>query len=91
MKKSGKGIYKPIPFLLEKYRELTGALLNGPTPTPSLSLQMTAVVGLITDEVRDLAVLCQDKNLSLNVSKTKRADHGLQEIKGKSTPPATEL
>ena len=39
----------------------------------------TTVVGLITDkdetayreEVRDLAVQCQDNNLSLNVSKTK--------------------
>jgi hypothetical protein len=39
----------------------------------------TTVVGLITDndeaayreEVRDLAVWCQDHNLSLNVSKTK--------------------
>jgi hypothetical protein len=39
----------------------------------------TTVVGLITDndetdyseEVRDLAVWCQDNNLSLNVSKTK--------------------
>ena len=37
---------------------------------------MTTVVGLITDktgyrEVRDLAVWCQDNNLSLNVIKTK--------------------
>ena len=40
---------------------------------------MTTVVGLITDndetaykeEVRELAVWCQDNNLSLNVSKTK--------------------
>jgi siderophore synthetase component len=39
----------------------------------------TTVIGLITDndetayreEVRDLAVWCQDSNLSLNVSKTK--------------------
>ena len=39
----------------------------------------TTVVGLITDndgtayreEIRDLAVWCQDKNLSLNVIKTK--------------------
>ena len=44
--------------------------------TPSLSF--ATVVGLITDndetayrEVRDLAVWCQDNNLSLNVSKTK--------------------
>jgi hypothetical protein len=48
------------------------------TPTPSLSL-LTTVVGLITDndgtaygeKVRDLAVWCQDNNLSFNVSKTK--------------------
>ena len=40
---------------------------------------MTTVVGLITDnnetayreEVRDLAVWCQDNNLSINVIKTK--------------------
>jgi hypothetical protein len=38
---------------------------------------MTTVVGLINDktayreEVRDLAVWCQDKNLSLNLIKTK--------------------
>ena len=46
----------------------------GTTPTPSLSLPM------ITDndetayreEVRDLAVWCQDNNLSLNVIKTKK-------------------
>jgi hypothetical protein len=49
------------------------------TPTPSLSLLTTQVVGLIIDngetayreEVRELAVWCQDNNLSLNVSKTK--------------------
>ena len=48
--------------------------------TPSLSLQMTTVVGLITDndetsyreEVRDLARWCQNNNLSLNVTKTKK-------------------
>ena len=51
----------------------------GTTPTPSLSLLMTTVVELITnndetayrEEVRDLAVWCQDNNLSRNVIKTK--------------------
>ena len=51
----------------------------GMTPTPSSSLQMTTLVGLITDndetvyreEVRDLVVCCQDNILSLNMSKTK--------------------
>ena len=51
----------------------------GMTPTPSLSLQITQVVGLITDndetayreEVRDLAVWCQDNSLSLNMILTK--------------------
>ena len=52
----------------------------GTTPTPSLSLpDDTTVVGLITandetdyrEEVRDLAVWCQNNNLSLNVIKTK--------------------
>ena len=52
----------------------------GMTPTPSLSLpDDTTVVGLITDnnetayreEVRDLAVWCQDNNISLHVIKTK--------------------
>ena len=45
----------------------------------SFNLSMATVVGLITDntetayreEVRDLAVWCQDNNLSLNVIKTK--------------------
>ena len=55
----------------------------------------TTVVGLITDnhetahreEFRDLAVWCQDKNLSLNVSKTNIwADHGLQEKEGPTGP-----
>jgi tRNA A37 threonylcarbamoyltransferase TsaD len=49
------------------------------TPTPSLSLLTTTVVGLITDnnktayreEVRDLAVWCQDNIISLYVSKAK--------------------
>ena len=43
----------------------------------------TTLVGLITDndetanreEVRELALWCQDNNLSLNVSKTKGADN----------------
>jgi hypothetical protein len=51
----------------------------GTTPTPSLSLQTTTVVGLITnndetayrEEVRDLSMWYQDNNLSLNVIKTK--------------------
>ena len=50
------------------------------------------VVGLITDddetayreEVRDLAVRCQDNNLSLNVSKTKQLNRGLQGTEGKA-------
>ena len=49
------------------------------TPIPSLSLLMTTVVGLITDNdetaywevVRDLTLWCKDNNLSLNVIKTK--------------------
>ena len=50
------------------------------TPTPSLSLLIdTTLVGLITDndeaayreEVRELAVWCQDNNLSVNGSKRK--------------------
>ena len=54
--------------------------LPNTTPTPSLSLlDNTTVVGLITDndetayreEVRELAVWCQDNNRSLNVIKTK--------------------
>ena len=52
----------------------------GTTPTPSSSFaDDTKVVGQITDnneiayreEVRDLAVWCQDNNLSLNMIKTK--------------------
>jgi hypothetical protein len=57
----------------------------------------TAVVGLITDndetahreEGRDLAVLCQDNNLSLNMSKIKRlwtTGKG-----GPNTPPFTSM
>ena len=50
----------------------------------------TTVIGLITDndetaykeEVRDLAVWCQDNNLSLNMTKTKGDDCGLQEKDG---------
>ena len=69
------------------------------TPTPLLSLLTTTVVGLITDNdekaysevVRDLAVWCQDNNLSLNVSKIKemivdyrkrRAEHAPIHIDG---------
>ena len=51
----------------------------GTTPTPSLSLLMTQVAGLITDndetacrEVRDLTMWCKENNLSLNVIKTKQ-------------------
>ena len=52
----------------------------------------TTVVGMITDndetayrkEVRDLAVWCQDNNLSLNVRKTKIYDCGLQEKEGQT-------
>ena len=52
---------------------------TGTTPTPSLNSQMTQVVGRITDndekayreEVKDLAVWCQDNNLSINMIKTK--------------------
>ena len=55
----------------------------------------TTVVGLITDndetayreEVRDLAVWLKDNNLSLNVSKTKGADRGLQEKADRTGPP----
>uniref|UniRef100_A0A674EM76 non-specific serine/threonine protein kinase n=1 Tax=Salmo trutta TaxID=8032 RepID=A0A674EM76_SALTR len=54
----------------------------------------TTVVGLITDsdetayreEVRELAVWCQDNNLSLNVIKTKGDDRGLQEKAGRTGP-----
>ena len=52
----------------------------------------TTVVGLITDndetalreKVRDLAVWCQDNNLSLNVIKT--CDCGLQEKEDRARP-----
>ena len=52
------------------------------------------VVGLITDadntayreEVRDLAVWCQDNNLFLNVSKTKEMIVRLQETEGRERP-----
>jgi hypothetical protein len=51
----------------------------------------TTVVGLITDEdeadyreeIRDLAVWCQDNN---NVRKTKGADCGIQEKEGRACP-----
>jgi hypothetical protein len=55
----------------------------------------TTVVGLIKDdvktayseEVRDLAVWCQDNNLYLNVSKTKKIDDcGLQEKEDRARP-----
>jgi hypothetical protein len=62
------------------------------TPTPSLRLLMTQHWGgLITvndetacrEEVRDLAVWCQDNNLSINVSIVdKGANRGLQEKEG---------
>ena len=47
----------------------------GTTPTPSLSLLMTQQPDhdetAYREEVRDLAMWCQDNNLSLNVIKTK--------------------
>jgi hypothetical protein len=54
----------------------------------------TTVVGLITnndetayrEEVRALGVWCQENNLSLNVSKTKGDDRGLQET-AEGAPP----
>ena len=55
-------------------------IIAWPSTTPNTKFAAdTTVVGLITDndetayreEVRDLAVWCQDKNLSLNVIKTK--------------------
>ena len=66
----------------------------GKTPTPSLSLPMTTVVGLITDndetayreEVRDLAVWCKDNNLSLNVSKTKELIMDHRKRRGRTGP-----
>ena len=53
----------------------------------------TTVVGLITDNdettyrevVRELAVWCQDNNLTLN-EQDKGADHGLQEKVGRTGP-----
>jgi hypothetical protein len=64
------------------------------TPTPSLSLQTTTLVGLITDnnetayreEVRGLAVLYQDNNHSLNTIKTKEMIVDLQEKEGHAHP-----
>ena len=53
----------------------------------------TTVVGLITDddetayrEVRDLAVWCQDNNLSLNVSKTKELIVDYRKRRAEHTP-----
>ena len=54
----------------------------------------TTMVGLITDnnetayreEVRDLAVWCQDKNLSLNVSKTKERIMDYSKRRAKQAP-----
>jgi hypothetical protein len=54
----------------------------------------TSVVGLITDkdetayreEIRDLAVWCQDKNLSLNVIKTKEMTVDIQEKEDQAHP-----
>ena len=54
----------------------------------------TTVVGLITDndeavyreEVRDLAVWCQDNNLSLNVSKTKELIVDYRKWRGEHAP-----
>jgi hypothetical protein len=67
-------VLSPLLYLL-----FTHEWLPNTTPTPSLSLLTTQVVGLITDndetayweEVRELAVWCQDNDISLNVSKTK--------------------
>jgi hypothetical protein len=54
----------------------------------------TAVVGLITDntettyrdEVRDLAVRCQDNNLSFNISKTNELIVDYRKRKAQHTP-----
>ena len=55
----------------------------------------TTVVGLITDndetayreEVRDLAIWCQDNNLSLNVTKTKELIRDYRTKGGPNRPP----
>jgi aminopeptidase N len=60
------------------------------TPNTIKFADDTTVVGLITqnyetayrEEVRERAVWCQDKNLSLNVSKTKE----IQEYAGQTRP-----
>jgi len=52
---------------------------SGSAPTPSSSLRMTVVVGLISgndekaylEEVANLSLWCQDNSLMLNFSKTK--------------------
>ena len=65
------------------------------TPTPVLSFADDAtVVGLIPDndepayreEVRDLAVWCQDNNLYLNVSKTKELIGDNRKRRAEHTP-----
>ena len=65
------------------------------TPTPVLSFaDDTTVVGLITDddetacreEVRDLAMWCQGKNLSLNVSKAKELIVNYRKRRAEQTP-----
>ena len=63
------------------------------TPTPSFA-DDTTVVGLITDneeaayreEVRDLAVWCQDNNLFLNVIKTKEMIIDYRKIDDRAHP-----
>ena len=67
---------------------------SGTTPTPSLFAYDTTVVGLITDndetayreEFRDLAVWCQDNNLSLNVSKSKELIVGYRKRRAVQAP-----
>jgi hypothetical protein len=57
------------------------------------------VVGLITDdnetayreEVRDLAMRCQDNNLSLNVSKTQELIVDERKRRGEHNPPSTSM
>jgi hypothetical protein len=69
------GMRAQPPSVLPVHPRLRGQT----TPTPSSSFSDdTTVVGLITDnndsaytEVRELALWCQDSNLSLNISKTK--------------------
>ena len=64
------------------------------TTTPLLILLKTTVVGLIKDkyetayreEVSDLALWCQDNNLSLNVSKTKELIVDYRKMRAEHTP-----